>query len=82
MNNSNDTEHYTRLTASELASLWTQYINDSMNICVKKYVLEKVEDAEIRGVVRLRNDHIPVTYPKSHGIFRSGTPSHSCGLHR
>jgi hypothetical protein len=45
-----ETQHNTRLTSPEVASLWTQYIDDSMNICIKKHVLERVEDAEIRSV--------------------------------
>ncbi len=42
-----------------MSSLWTQYINDTASICVLTYFLEKVEDEEIRpiikeGVVRAR----------------------------
>jgi hypothetical protein len=40
-----------KLTATELANLWTQYMNDSMAICVQKYMLEKVEDPDIRSIL-------------------------------
>jgi hypothetical protein len=40
-----------RLTAAEMATLWTQYINDSMAHCVGKFFLEKVEDEEVRPII-------------------------------
>lgn len=40
-----------RLTASEMASLWTQYINDTLAVCVNSYFLEKVEDEEVRPII-------------------------------
>jgi hypothetical protein len=36
-----------RLTSSEITSLWTQYIQDTMAICINKYVLATVKDPEI-----------------------------------
>jgi len=33
-----------RLTSSEITSLWTQYIQDTMSVCISKYVLAKVKD--------------------------------------
>lgn len=45
-----ESNHVIRLTAPEIASLWTTYITDSMAICVQKHVLEKVEDTEIRSI--------------------------------
>jgi hypothetical protein len=38
------------LTAPEISSLWTQYMFDSMSICFIKYVLEHVEDEDIKGI--------------------------------
>lgn len=35
-----------RLTASEISSLWTQYMFDSMSICFVKYALTNLEDKE------------------------------------
>lgn len=40
-----------RLTAAEMSSLWAQYINDTLAICVNSYFLEKVEDEEVRPIV-------------------------------
>ncbi|HZG71454.1 MAG TPA: DUF3231 family protein [Chondromyces sp.] len=40
-----------RLTAAEMAGLWTQYINDTLSICVNRYFLNKVEDKEVRPAV-------------------------------
>jgi Protein of unknown function (DUF3231) len=42
-----------RLTAAEMSSLWTQYINDTLAVCVSTYFLEKVEDEEIRPIIEL-----------------------------
>jgi Protein of unknown function (DUF3231) len=33
-----------QLTAAEMTTLWSQYLNDSLATCVSKYFLEKVED--------------------------------------
>jgi len=40
-----------RLTAAEMSGLWTEYINDTLGLCVNKYFLEKVEDDEIRPII-------------------------------
>ncbi|MFS0901572.1 DUF3231 family protein [Priestia aryabhattai] len=32
-----------RLTSSEITSLWAQYIQDTMSVCISKYVLAKVK---------------------------------------
>ncbi|MFB9989974.1 DUF3231 family protein [Bacillus benzoevorans] len=40
-----------RLTAAEMSSLWTQYINDSLAVCVNTYFLEKSEDPEVRPLI-------------------------------
>lgn len=41
-----------RLTAAEMSSLWAQYINDTLAVCVSTYFLEKVEDKEVRPVIK------------------------------
>lgn len=43
--------HHIRLTSSEVGGLWANYIADSMFVCVYKYYLAKVEDAEIKKVL-------------------------------
>lgn len=42
---------YPQITSSEMAMLWTQYIQNSMSIQILKYFQETVEDDEIRPVV-------------------------------
>ncbi|MGB8271020.1 MAG: DUF3231 family protein [Priestia megaterium] len=39
-----------RLTSSEITSLWVQYIREIMAICISKYVLATVKDSEIRSL--------------------------------
>jgi hypothetical protein len=39
------------LTAPEMSGLWTQYINDTLAVCVNTYFLEKVEDEEVRPII-------------------------------
>lgn len=43
--------HNVRLTAPEIANLWTQFQNDTMAICVYTYMLKIVEDASIRPIL-------------------------------
>lgn len=38
------------LTSTEIAALWTQYMNDTMSICFSKYALETIEDPEIKEI--------------------------------
>ena len=40
-----------RLTAAEMATLWAQYINDTVAVCMNTYFLEKVEDEEVRPII-------------------------------
>ncbi|MEH7106742.1 DUF3231 family protein [Bacillus sp. JJ1764] len=39
-----------RLTAPEIASLWTQYIFDTMSICFFRYALEHIDDHEVKSI--------------------------------
>ncbi len=34
-----ETPHHVRLTAPEIANIWSQYQNDSMAICMYKYIV-------------------------------------------
>ncbi|MFD1739355.1 DUF3231 family protein [Bacillus salitolerans] len=43
--------HNPKLTSSELASLWSSYISDSMNICIMKHFLANVDDEQIKEIV-------------------------------
>ncbi|WP_235991757.1 DUF3231 family protein [Metabacillus schmidteae] len=56
--------HHIRLTSSEIGSLWSNYVADSMFKCVFKYYLAHVEDKEIKLVLEhaldLSQQHIDV----------------------
>ncbi|RPF51071.1 DUF3231 family protein [Aquisalibacillus elongatus] len=43
--------HDARLTSSEIANLWTQYMNDSMSICVMKHFLIHAQDEEVKSIL-------------------------------
>jgi hypothetical protein len=51
MENKHTTQHNIRLTSSEIGTLWTTYVNDSMSTCVLSYFVNKVEDREISLVL-------------------------------
>ncbi|OLS38535.1 DUF3231 family protein [Bacillus sp. MRMR6] len=40
-----------RLTAGEMAGLWTQYINDTLTNCVNSHFLMSVEDEEVKPII-------------------------------
>ncbi|ABR50665.1 hypothetical protein Amet_4594 [Alkaliphilus metalliredigens QYMF] len=42
----------TKLTASEIAGLWTSYVNDSMGACVLRHFLNNVEDRETKAILK------------------------------
>jgi hypothetical protein len=44
--------HKTKISASELANLWTQYVNDSLARCMFRYFLNFVQDTEIIQVLQ------------------------------
>lgn len=55
-------EHNVKLNSAELGVLWTQYMTDSMAICVFKYFLQNVDDTETHGLtqhaLKLAQGHI------------------------
>ena len=44
-------ENYIQLTSSEIASIWTSYMNNSMSIQFMNYMLSTVEDTEVRSII-------------------------------
>jgi hypothetical protein len=44
-------QHGTGLTITETTNLWMQYNTESMDICVKRYILAHMEDIEIKSVI-------------------------------
>lgn len=57
-----EVEHNVRLVSSELANLWTQYMNDSLAICFINHSLETVQDKDVRAILefalQLSKSHI------------------------
>ena len=49
-------ENHINLTSAEIASIWTDYMNDSMAKCVLGYFLKVVEDEEIRPILQMAYD--------------------------
>ncbi|MDY0942350.1 MULTISPECIES: DUF3231 family protein [Priestia] len=41
------------LTSSEIASLWTAYMNDIMAKCILSYMLKHIQDSEVQPVIQL-----------------------------
>lgn len=46
------TAHNIRLTASEVGTLWVQYLMDSLAVCTLKYFIAKTEDTQIKPVLQ------------------------------
>ncbi|UOR13450.1 DUF3231 family protein [Halobacillus amylolyticus] len=46
-----DQKNNGRLSSSELASLWTQFMSDSMSICFVNHSLEYVKDKDVRNIL-------------------------------
>ncbi|MGX6444436.1 DUF3231 family protein [Neobacillus sp. K501] len=43
--------HDTELTSSEIANLWTQYINDSLSICILTHSIEHAKDEDVKDIL-------------------------------
>jgi hypothetical protein len=60
-----------RLTSSEITGLWTQYIQNTMSICISKYVLATVNDPKIFSLFKftlgLSKKHLKMV----EGFFKS-----------
>jgi hypothetical protein len=56
-----------RLTSSEIAALWTQYMNGSAGFCINKYMTKIIEDTEIRAVFEFANE---IAQKQLHSIER------------
>ncbi|WML50068.1 DUF3231 family protein [Neobacillus sp. PS3-34] len=44
-------EHSTKLTSSEIGTLWISFIESTMQICIYKYFVQSIEDEELRALV-------------------------------
>ncbi|WP_216776618.1 DUF3231 family protein [Metabacillus halosaccharovorans] len=45
------TENNKKLTSGEISQLWSNYMNDSMSVCMLLYFKKTVEDAEISTLI-------------------------------
>jgi hypothetical protein len=54
--------HNVRLTSAEIANLWTQYMNDSLSICILHHSIDKAKDEDVKDVLEyalsLAENHI------------------------
>ncbi|WP_078427363.1 DUF3231 family protein [Alkalihalobacterium alkalinitrilicum] len=64
-----------KLTSSEMASLWTEYITHTHNSCVLEYFLAKVEDLEVLDVLKKTKLFIENSLSKTKQLLESaGVP--------
>lgn len=48
----NDFEHQTKMSATEHAALWAQYMDDSLACCVFRYFLNNTKDEDIKKLIQ------------------------------
>ena len=41
------------LTSAEIANLWAHYIRETLSSCVNKYMLQTIQDSQIRHLFQL-----------------------------
>ncbi|MFC7391703.1 DUF3231 family protein [Scopulibacillus cellulosilyticus] len=46
-------KNHDRLTSPEISNLWAHYINETLQICIIKYMLKTIKDPEIRRVYKM-----------------------------
>lgn len=42
-----------QLTAAEMSSLWTQFLNDAVSVCVLSYFMNSVDDKKVKEIVEI-----------------------------
>lgn len=45
-----------RLTSAEMSSMWTQYINDTVSVCVLSYFMNNIDDKKVKEIVEFAID--------------------------
>jgi hypothetical protein len=48
-----ESNHNIKLTSAEISNLWSNFMSDSMAICILSYFLQKVKDLQIKPVIEL-----------------------------
>lgn len=51
-----ETEHTVGLSSTEIAGLWTTYINDSLSICLGKHFLHHSNNEDVKPLIKLTLD--------------------------
>ncbi|WP_100407761.1 DUF3231 family protein [Bacillus solitudinis] len=51
-----DTKHTVGLSSTEIAGLWTTYINDSLSICLAKHFLHHSNNEDVKPLIKLTLD--------------------------
>lgn len=64
-------EHNTQLTSGELSFLWGSYMSDSMSVCVFKYLIQHIEDKNIKTLVEHTLNYSQQSMNAIKGIFES-----------
>jgi len=64
-------EQNTRLTSSEIGSLWTGYMNDSMSKQMLGFMLQHIEDPDIKPLVQHAYDIASMHLEKLESIFEA-----------
>ncbi|WP_332699062.1 DUF3231 family protein [Halalkalibacter lacteus] len=73
-------EHQTRLTSSEIAALWSSCQNNSMSICIFKYFLENVDDADIKSIIKYALNISENNLSQSRSILKNSKQSIPVGF--
>ena len=64
-------EHHTQLTSGELSFLWGSYISDSMSVCMFTYLIQHIEDQNIKTLVENTLNYSQQSMTAVKGIFES-----------
>lgn len=64
-------EHHTQLTSGELSFLWGSYISDSMSVCMVKYLIQHIEDQNIKTLIEQTLNYSEQSMTAVKGIFES-----------
>ncbi|MFD2043492.1 DUF3231 family protein [Ornithinibacillus salinisoli] len=57
------------LTSSEISSLWTTYMNDSMSKCILSFMLKDIKDPELKPIIQFAYDCASTHIEKLTRIF-------------
>jgi hypothetical protein len=64
-----NSKHVVGLTSSEIASLWSAYISNSLAVCLAKFFVQHLEDKEAKSLVAASLKHFEDHIEKIKSIF-------------